>query len=193
MARRETRIRTLDDLRRAARSLSRHFNTDTIYVIGSQAVLVGWPDAPVRTRMSPEIDAYPKNASAWSVAHGGIEASEEINALFGFGSNFHVTFGFYIDGVDEHTATLPPDWRSRAVRMAVDDEGRTIAIVAPALEDLVVSKLARLDDKDKEFIVACHAAASLDREKIKKMLQSSRLPTERERIAMVFLASLPLK
>ena len=70
------------------------------------------PGAPREMRFSRDIDAYPANARAWQAEHN-VEASEEINALFGYGSQFAKTHGFYIDGVDERTAMLPRDWRSR--------------------------------------------------------------------------------
>lgn len=155
-------VRTVEDLDRAVRALSRHFKTDRTFIIGSQAILVGWPDAPLAARMSMEVDAYPANAREWEAAHGDIEASEEINALFGEGSPFAETYGFYIDGVDDRTAVLPSDWRSRAVTREIVDENRRLTAIAPATVDLVVSKLWRLDDKDKAFIRALHQARPLN-------------------------------
>jgi hypothetical protein len=37
-----------------------------------------------------------------------------------------------------------------------------VKAVAPAPEDLIVSKLARLDDKDKDFVEAYHRTRPLD-------------------------------
>ena len=119
-------------------------------------------------RASPEIDAFPGNAKIWEIQEKAKhpdetpEASEHINALFGSGSPFHRTHGFYIDGVDENTATLPAGWRTIAVVRRIDVAGRIVTAVAPCPEDLIVSKLARLDDKDKSFIEAYHSARPLD-------------------------------
>jgi hypothetical protein len=190
LAGRKAGIRTRDDLTRAVRAIARHFSTDTVYLIGSQAILASWPDAPTATRVSIEFDAYPSNAAAWESKNAGLEASEEINAIFGFGSSFHVAFGFYIDGVDEKTAALPPDWMKRAVRLQVRDEERSITTVAPSLEDLIVSKLARLDDKDKDFIAACNEARPLDLDRILKLLETTRIDPHRRRDAGNFLDSL---
>ena len=57
-----TDVRTVADLDRAVRALCEYFKTDTTIIIGSQAILVGWPDAPAIMRTSVEIDAYPCNA-----------------------------------------------------------------------------------------------------------------------------------
>ena len=148
--------RTVADLHRAVRSIGQHFKTDTVIIIGSQAILVDWPDAPVVMRTSGEIYAYPGNIREWAACHPGALASEEVNAMFGWGSEFHGTHGFYIDGVDEDTAKLPPGWKKRAVEKTVMDEGTAIRVMAPCLHDLIVSKLQRLSPKDKDFIRTCH-------------------------------------
>ena len=106
------RYRTLEDLERTVRALATEFDTDKVIIIGSQAVLVGWPDAPTDMTSTPEIDAYPGNAKQWQQINTDTEASEHINALFGYGSQFHQDSRVYIDGVDEDTAKLPVGWES---------------------------------------------------------------------------------
>ena len=88
-------LRTEEDLQRVIRALAREFKTDTVFIIGSQAILMSWPDPPSIMLMTPEIDAYPANARVWEIAEeerdDGIprEASEHIDGLFGEGSPFH--------------------------------------------------------------------------------------------------------
>ncbi|SPP92850.1 hypothetical protein [Bradyrhizobium vignae] len=53
----DRRLRTLEDLLRVVRALAYEFNTDTVFVVGSQAILASMPDAPEPARASPEIDA----------------------------------------------------------------------------------------------------------------------------------------
>ena len=100
-------------------------------------------------RASVEIDAYPTNARQWEAQHG-VEASEEINANFGYGSQFHETHGYYVDGIDEATAKLPLDWRDRQHSTAIECDGRIVWAITPDISDLVVSKLCRLDPRDAE-------------------------------------------
>jgi hypothetical protein len=52
-------------LERAVRAVATEFNTDRVFIIGSQSILLAWPDAPPMMRTSPEIDAYPENAQDW--------------------------------------------------------------------------------------------------------------------------------
>jgi hypothetical protein len=161
-------LRTLEDVERAVRAVATAFNTDRVFIIGSQGILLAWPNAPSLMRMSPEIDLYPENAKDWEAEEKkkypgeSPEASEQIDALFGSGSQFHQMHGFYIDGVDENTATLPVDWRTRAVVRQIDVGSRSVTAIAPCPDDLVVSKLARLEDKDKSFIEAYYSERPLD-------------------------------
>jgi hypothetical protein len=161
-------FRTLEDLERAVRAVAREFKTNKVFIIGSQSILLAWPNAPTLMRSSPEIDMYPENAKTWEAQQEDkhpnetSEASEHINALFGSGSQFHQTFGFYIDGVVEHTAKLPHGWQTRAVVRHIDVDERTVVAVAPSPEDVIISKLARLEDKDKEFIEAYHLERPLN-------------------------------
>ena len=161
-------VRTFEDLVETVKAIARLFKADKVFIIGSQSILLSWPDAPVILRTSGEIDAYPDNAKIWEVMQKQLdpddapEASEEINALFGEGSQFHREHGFYIDGVDDTTARLPADWNTRAISKTVDVDGRNVFAVAPCPEDVIVSKLARLSEKDKQFVEAYHAARPLD-------------------------------
>ncbi len=177
-------IRTLGDLERTVRAIATEFKTDKVFIIGSQSILLAWPDAPPVMRSSPEIDVFPENAKVWEIEEKKKhpdefpEASEHIDALFGSGSHFHKTHGFYIDGVDERTATFPTGWQSRAIIRRIDVNGRTVAAVAPCPEDLIVSKLVRLDDKDKSFIEAYHTARPIDPRVIEERLDLCDLESE---------------
>lgn len=184
-------VRTRADLERAVRSLCYHFKTDTVVIIGSQSVLVGWPDAPVLMRTSGEIDAYPANARQWEQANKPLEASEEIFAFFGAMSAFAEAFGFYIDGVDDRTAKLPPGWKDRAVYHEVADGAAILRAIAPCTDDMIVSKLHRLVEKDREYIRACHAARPLDVALIERRLANCGLHPAVMQNAKAFLASLP--
>jgi hypothetical protein len=63
----DKKLRTFDDLLRVVRALAYEFKTDTVFIVGSQAILASMPDAPEAARESPEIDAFPKNAKIWEV------------------------------------------------------------------------------------------------------------------------------
>lgn len=188
-------IRSQNDLERVGRALGYHFKTDAVVVIGSQSVLVGWPEAPEAMRTSSEIDAYPANYREWQSLpeNIGLEASEEINALFGNGSHFHSSHGFYIDGVDSDTAQLPDGWQERAVYREIDGVGQPITIIAPSVPDMAVSKLIRLVEKDRDWLSACHDARPFDIPSMASRLDAKSLATAVRQRALAFLMSLPKK
>ena len=63
-------------------------------------------------------------------------------------------------------------------------------MIAPCLDDLMVSKLHRLSPKDKDFIRACHRTRPLDLALIETRLAASRPAPEIAAQARVFLGSL---
>jgi hypothetical protein len=73
-------------------------NEHEIVVIGSQAVLGQFPNAPEALLASIEADVFPRHAP---------DKSALIDGAIGELSMFHQTFGYYAHGVDDTTATLP--------------------------------------------------------------------------------------
>ena len=93
------------------------------------------------------------------------------HALLGEGSHFHETHGFFIDGVDDTTAKLTPDWQERAVRRDVALDGRMVEVIAPEPNDIVAAKLARGDPKDVLFARICMTSGIARHEEIRKRLE----------------------
>jgi hypothetical protein len=197
--------RTIEDIERTVRAIATEFETETVFIIGSQAILLGWPDPPPVLRQSPEIDAFPGSIGIWEKREKARypdetpEASEHINVLFGDGSRFHQTHGFYIEGVDQNTALLPEDWRTRAViwRVEIDkiEAGkvvkRMVTAIAPNPEDVIVSTLARLDEKDRSFVEAFHAARPLDPDVLERRIRSTKMDGAIAERAVAYLRTLP--
>jgi hypothetical protein len=88
---------------RAAGSIA---DDNDVVVIGSQAILGEFPNAPVELLVSNEADVYPLART---------ERSDLIDATIGEGSPFQREFGYYAHGVDETTAVLPDGWRGQLV------------------------------------------------------------------------------
>ena len=83
-------------------------------VIGSQAILGPFPDAPRVLRQSMEADLYPKYRP---------ELSADIEGSLGELSLFHQTHGYLADGVSPNTATLPKGWEERLIRLSNENTG----------------------------------------------------------------------
>ena len=75
-------------------------------VVGSQAVLAQFPNAPTALLISTDADVYPRDARY---------KSDLIDGAIGEVSTFHETFGYYAHGIDDTTAVLPTGWADRLV------------------------------------------------------------------------------
>ena len=128
----------LEHIIRAAADIA---NDDEIVVIGSQAILGQFPNAPASLRVSVEADVFPRNHP---------ERADLIDGTIGELSPFHATYGYYAQGVAETTAVLPAGWQARAI---VVKNANTRGATGLCLEvhDLLVSKLVAGRAKDRVF------------------------------------------
>lgn len=112
-----------------------------IVIIGSQAVLGQFPDAPAALLVSAEAGLYPLNHP---------ERADLIDGRIGEGSQFHQEFGYYAQGVGQETAILPRGWRERLVRIA-NPNTRGITGLCLEVNDLAISKYVAGREKDLQF------------------------------------------
>jgi hypothetical protein len=136
------------ELEHIIRASSDIADDEEIIVIGSQAILGEFPDAPEELCVSMEADVYPKNRP---------ERADIIDGSIGEGSPFHETYGYYAQGVAEGTATLPTGWKDRLVAVR---NANTRGATGWCLEahDLIISKYVAGRDKDRRFARAAIAA-----------------------------------
>jgi len=129
----------LEHILRAAAAVA---NERDIVVIGSQAVLGQFPNAPEALLMSIEVDLFPRHAPDKSLL---------IDGAIGELSMFHQSFGYYAHGVDDTTATLPWGWAERLVPIHNEN---TAGATGWCLEvhDLAISKLVAGREKDLAFL-----------------------------------------
>ena len=138
------------------RAASTIVNDGEIVVIGSQAVL-GSLDA----------DALPEEATLSVEADFAFfddpdhDKADRVDGALGEYSQFHLTYQYYAQGVELHTAVLPHGWEERLVTFARDD---TSPGAAKCLEvhDLVISKLVAGREKDLTFTQALMAHGIVD-------------------------------
>jgi hypothetical protein len=152
----------LEHLIRAAGAIA---DDRQLIVIGSQAILGQFPDAPVGLLASMEADIYPKNKQ---------ELAELVDGAIGEGSLFHRQFGYYAQGVGPGTATLPGGWEARLIPIR---NANTAGIEGLCLEvhDLAISKYVAGRPKDLEFnhVLATHGMT--DRDTLLARLRRTRL------------------
>jgi len=127
---------------------------DDLVLVGSQAILARFPDAPADLLVSDELDLYPRSQP---------ERAIEVDAMLGAGSHFEETFGYRAHGVGPETAHVPTGWEERLIRVEVDRaDGGTAIAWALEPHDLVISKLAAGREQDFDFAEGALRAGLVD-------------------------------
>jgi hypothetical protein len=147
----------LEHIIRAAGSIT---DCRQIVVIGSQAILGSFPDAPVEITASQEADTFPLDAP---------EKADLIDGSIGEKSPFHEAFGYYAHGVGPETAILPAQWQTRLVEVA-NENTRGIVGLCLSPSDLAISKLLAGREKDLEFVKAMLTHGLLDVDALRALL-----------------------
>lgn len=128
----------LEHIIRAACSIA---DDDELIIVGSQAILAQFPDAPAELLVSMEADVCPRHHP---------ERAELVEGSIGELSMFHETFGYYADGVGSPMPTLPHGWKDRLVPIrGVGTQGKTGW--ALDVHDLLISKYVANREKDRLF------------------------------------------
>ena len=142
-------------------------------VIGSQAILGPFPDAPRVLRQSMEADLYPRYRP---------ELAELIEGSLGELSPFHQTFGYRADGVSPSTAMLPSGWDQRLTPLSNEN---TDGAIGWCLEphDLAISKLAARREKDLAYVAALLRFKMVKPARLKELIQTFQDATLQEQLA----------
>ena len=155
----------LEHIIRAAGSIA---DVDDITVIGSQAVLGEFPDAPAELLVSNEADVFPSQYP---------ERGDLIDATIGEGSPFQRSFGYFAHGVDETTAILPEGWRQRLV-LVTGENTRFVRGWCLEIHDLAVAKYAAGREKDRDFTKVLARHSMVRRETLECRLAATSLKPE---------------
>lgn len=161
------------DLEHIIRAAGAIAESDELIIIGSQAVLGQWPEAPAELVQSMEADIVPTRHP---------ERADLIAGAIGEGSPFHEQYGYYADGVEEHTAILPKDWKSRLFPI---DNANTGGVRGMCLEihDLLIAKYCASRPKDLDFAAAVAHHGLADRATLLQRLGDTPLdPEHREQV-----------
>jgi hypothetical protein len=129
------------ELEHLIRAAARAAGDDELVIVGSQAILAEFPDAPETMLVSREADMYPLNHP---------ERADEIDGAMGDGSYFDATFGYYAHGVGPETAKAPVGWEDRLVAVRGANTGGATGWCLEA-HDLVLAKCAAGRERDWEF------------------------------------------
>ena len=132
---------TREQLEHVIRAVADITGRQRLVVIGSQAILGQFPNAPADLLISREADIYAPEKP---------ELSELITGSIGEGSQFERTYTYFADGVSQTTATLPAGWEDRLVpirnRNTRDATGWCLEV-----HDIAIAKYVANRDKDHRY------------------------------------------
>jgi hypothetical protein len=139
-----------------------------VVVVGSQAILGQFPDAPPELLVSKEADVFPRNFT---------NRSDLIDGSIGDGSPFQRAYGYYAHGVGEETAVLPEGWRERLVLVCGEN---TSFVRGWCLEvhDLAIAKHVAGREKDIEFTGVLVRHGMVSRDVLEERLAATPMPDE---------------
>jgi len=150
----------LQELFDEARKLTNH--TEFV-VVGSLSILgiVQGKKIPARMLVSIDVDCYTLKDPARIF---------ELKQKLGEGSPFEETHGYYLDPIAPEAVTVPTQWESRLVRVPLAN-GIVVFFLDP--NDAAVSKYARGERRDREWIRAGLAAGLLSAPIIESRFQQT--------------------
>ena len=140
-------------------------------IIGSLSILGIVAQPPELMTQSIDVDLYPKDDPG---------RASEIADTLGQGSEFEETFKYYADAVSPMLPTLPDGWNERLIKVDFDS-----GVVAWFLDpnDAAISKYARSESRDREWIRAGLQAKILSLPIIEYRLRETVMETdERQRV-----------
>lgn len=169
---------TRDQLEHAIRAACDIADDDEVIIVGSQAILGQYPDAPDDLTESDEVDLFPKNQPARAML---------VDGAIGEDSGFYREFGFYVHGVGPETATLPPDWEARLVPVRNRNTRLCTGWCLDA-HDLAASKLAAGREKDREFVAALLRHGYVQPDRLRTL--AAALPIQDAKVRQLLVARL---
>lgn len=148
-----------------------------LVVVGSQAVLGQFPNAPDELLVSIEADVFSLRDPA---------DSDLIDGSIGEGSPFHQTFGYYAHGVGAGTAVLPAGWRDRVVPVRNENTGSGTGLCLE-VHDLAVSKLVAGREKDLSFVSGLLRHQMVEMATVEQRLTATPIAAERRELCLARL------
>jgi hypothetical protein len=146
---------------------------EEIVVIGSQAILGQFPEAPESMLASREADVYPRNHP---------ERTDEIEGSLGDGSYFDSSFGYYAHAVGPETATLPAGWEDRLIPVSNENTGGATGWCLE-VHDLLLSQCVAGRERDWGYAEEALRHGLADAAELRRRVVD--LPLEGERLARV--------
>jgi hypothetical protein len=162
------------DLEHIIRAAAQIADDEEIVIVGSQAILGQFPDAPAELLQSQDADLYPRNRP---------ERADLVDGSIGELSPFHRTFGYYAHGVGPETSVLPEGWTGRLV-VIENTNTRGARGLCLEVHDLLVAKYVAGREKDVEFARTAIRSGLVDGPTLLRRLEETTLESERRQLIL---------
>lgn len=158
-----------------------------VLIVGSQSILGTYSEYEL-----PMISTYSEEADVFPLYDEDESGANLIDGGMGEMSQFHITFGYYAQGVSRRTATLSPGWEDRLVPIRNEN---TRYFIGWCLEvhDTCASKLIANRDKDREFVAALLEEDLVSAATIRDRIIATDVAEERKAIALSWLKMWPVE
>ena len=152
-------------VRRIVVDAARLVRTGEIVVFGSASLAFWLANAP----SSRDVDL-------WVVPP---DRGDAVEALMGELSWYHDLHGAYVEVLGPESFSGPTTWRSRAVTLALP-EAPGVHVVVPHPHDVLISKLERFSDQDRDHVRRILGEAPMDRARLDALAAESPYRTGEE-------------
>ncbi len=161
----------LGDLERLFEEARKLIGLSEFVVVGSLSALgvVQGARVPARMLMSIDVDCYTRQDPGRVF---------ELRKALGEGSAFEAAHGYYLDPISPDLPTLPSQWEFRLIRVPLKN-GLTVFFLDP--NDAAVSKYARGEPRDREWIQAGLSAGLLSAPVIESRMRDTTFLDGKER------------
>lgn len=155
-----------------------------VIIFGSQSILAQFPD--LLKSASQDREVLIRSMEADIMIPDSKEKTELVEAVMGELSMFHDTFGYYAQGVDLTTSTLPEGWENRLVEIC-NENTKGVSGMCLEIHDLIISKLYAGRPKDIDFFKAAVNSGLLSKEILNQRLNKTSMSDERRSIIQNYI------
>ena len=161
-----------EDLEHIIRAAADVTGEKVFVIIGSQAVLGQYPNAPKPLLVSREADIHPINAP---------ELGVEIEGSLGQGSRFDRTHKYHADGIERGLPPLPEGWRKRLVAISNENTNGATGLCLE-VHDIAAAKYGALREKDLRYTRDLWEHGMLDPDILDERIRTMRIEPREKRI-----------
>lgn len=179
-----------NELEHIIRAAGQIANVKSLIIMGSQSVLGQFPflaeslpesDHSQISFINQKRQILCRSAEADIMIPESENTADLIEAVIGELSSFHNIYGYYAQGVDHTTSTLPEGWETRLTEIR-NKNTNGISGLCLEIHDLIISKLYAGRKKDKEFFQAAVSLRLISEKILSERLDKTQISEERREV-----------